>query len=177
MDELIEDLRNEFQRYKLLIEKALAQVPDESLNRVVAPGCNSIAMIVRHLNGNLTSRLSEFLTTDGEKVWRDRDTEFLERSYARDELEELWRKAWLVVDQTLGSLTDADMQKKVTIRQEEWPVHGALCRLSAHLSYHAGQIVLLSRMFCEKDWHWLSVPKGKSKEYMSRPAQDRKPKA
>jgi uncharacterized damage-inducible protein DinB len=137
----IEHFAVEFRRYRDLADKAMAQVPDDALNRVPGPDANSIAMIVRHISGNLRSRFTDFLTTDGEKPWRDRDSEF--------------------VDAQLGALTDAHLQQTVTIRGVPATVQEALCRATAHVAYHAGQIVLLCRMYGTDAWTSLSIPKRK----------------
>ena len=159
---LIEDFRIEFARYRALGEKAMAQVPDNALNVVVAPDGNSIAMIVRHMSGNLVSRFTDFLTTDGEKPNRDRDREFDDRQYSRQEMDRLWSTGWDVLEKQLATLTDNDAQKQVTIRQQPLTVHAALTRSLAHLSYHVGQIVLLARMHATGAWESLSIPKAKS---------------
>ena len=161
MSTLIEHFAVEFRRYRDLADKAMAQVPDDALNRVPGPDANSIAMIVRHISGNLRSRFTDFLTTDGEKPWRDRDSEFVERPYTRDELREMWNASWTIVDAQLGALTDAHLQQIVTIRGVKASVQEALCRATAHIAYHAGQIVLLCRMYGSGDWTSLSIPKRK----------------
>jgi hypothetical protein len=156
---MITDFAGEFAKYKLTAEKAIAQVDDESLNRVVATDGNSIAMIVRHMSGNLRSRFTDFLTTDGEKPWRDRDDEFVTRRYSRAEIEQMWAAGWQVLDTTLGQLTEADYDRRVLLRGESISVHAALCRALAHAGYHSGQIVLLARMLAAGDWQWISIPK------------------
>ena len=156
---MITDFAGEFAKYRLTAERAIAQVDDESLNRVVATEGNSIAMIVRHINGNLRSRFTEFLTTDGEKPWRNRDDEFVTRTYSRADVERMWADGWQVIDDTLAQLSEADYQRRVLLRGESISVHAALCRALAHVGYHAGQIVLLARMQAAADWQWLSIPK------------------
>jgi uncharacterized damage-inducible protein DinB len=155
----IEHFAVEFRRYRDLADKAMAQVSDDALNRVPGPDANSIAMIVRHISGNLRSRFTDFLTTDGEKPWRDRDSEFVERPYTRDELRKMWDASWTIVDAQLGALTDAQLQETVTIRGVPATVQEALCRATAHVAYHAGQIVLLCRMYGAGAWTSLSIPK------------------
>jgi uncharacterized damage-inducible protein DinB len=161
MSTLIEHFAVEFRRYRDLADKAMAQVPDDALNRVPGPDANSIAMIVRHISGNLRSRFTDFLTTDGEKPWRDRDSEFVERPYTRDELRQMWNASWTIVDAQLGALTDAHLQQTVSIRGVPASVQEALCRATAHIAYHAGQIVLLCRIYGTGDWTSLSIPKRK----------------
>ena len=159
---MIDDFRGEYRRYRVIAERALAQMPDAGLNRVPAPDANSAAMIVRHMSGNLTSRFADFLTTDGEKPTRDRDQEFIERAYTRNEVDVFWLKGWTVLDGTLATLADADLTRTVTIRQQPLTVHAALCRSLAHVVYHVGQIVLLARMEATEPWQSLSIPKSGS---------------
>ncbi len=162
---MLSDLAAEFQRYRALGEKALAQMPDEALNRVTAPEGNSVAMIVRHIGGNLVSRFTDFLTSDGEKPWRDREREFDERPYSRAEMEEIWRRGWSVVETQLAALGDADLDREVSIRGQKMTVHAALCRSTTHIAYHVGQIVLLARAEATQPWQSLSIPRGKSDEF------------
>jgi hypothetical protein len=172
---LIEDFRSEFSRYRTLGERAIAQVPDSALNVVPAPDGNSIAMIVRHVSGNLISRFTDFLTTDGEKPDRDRDREFDDNSYSRNEVNALWKKGWDVIERELNSLKDGDVEKEVTIRQQPLTVHAALSRSLAHISYHVGQLVLLSRMHASGPWQSLSIPKGQSVSYNKAPTLEKAP--
>jgi uncharacterized damage-inducible protein DinB len=172
---MIDDFQAEYRRYRLLGEKALAQMPDAALNHVPAPEANSAAMIVRHMSGNLRSRFADFLTTDGEKPDRDRDQEFLERSYTRREVDDHWAQGWTVLESTLSSLTDADLSRTVTIRQQGLSVHAALCRSLAHVAYHVGQLVLLARMTATEPWQSLSIPRGASVAYNAAPNRERAP--
>ena len=168
---LISDFRSEYARYRQLAEKALAQMPDAELNRVPAPDANSAAMIVRHMSGNLISRFTNFLTEDGEKPNRDRDREFDERPYTRDEVTGLWANGFAALDEALAPLTDADLERPVTIRQQSMTVHAALARSLAHLSYDVGQIVLLARIHAAAPWESLSIPKGQSTQYNAAPSR------
>jgi len=172
---MIEDFRSEYERYRLLAEKALAQMPDEALNRVPSREGNSAAMIVRHVSGNLISRFRNYLTEDGEKPDRDRDREFDERPYARAEMLELWTRGWAVLDANVGALTDADLARTVTIRQQPMTVHASLSRSLAHVAYHVGQIVLLAREYADHDWESLSIPRGQSQQYNAAPTREKKP--
>ena len=165
----IADFRSEYARYRQIAEKAMRQMPDVLLNRVPAADANSAAMIVRHMSGNFVSRFTNFLTEDGEKPTRDRDAEFDERTYTRDEVEELWAKGFAVLEDALDPLGDADLQRTVTIRNQPMTVHAALARSLAHLSYHVGQIVLLARLYAAGPWESLSIPKGQSKSYNAAP--------
>ena len=171
---MIEDFRFELQRYRLLAEKALAQMPDGALNTVPAPDGNSAAMIVRHMSGNLLSRFTDFLTSDGEKPARDRDAEFADGTYTRDEMNAMWKEGWAVLEDTLAKLRDEDFSRSVTIRQQPLTVHAALCRAVAHQAYHVGQLVLLARMTAQGEWQSLSIPKGESRRYNAAPDREQK---
>jgi hypothetical protein len=172
---MIKDFLDEYARYKMMGYKAIAQIPDDRLNEIIGPNGNSIAILVRHISGNLISRFTDFLTTDGEKLWRNRDSEFERVDCGRQELEDLWAKGWAVLETQLKALTDQDLLKQVSIRGQAWTVHGALTRSLAHLSYHVGQIVVLARILCSGDWEWISVAKGKSKEYNLNPTKEKIP--
>jgi uncharacterized damage-inducible protein DinB len=169
---LIADFRTEYGRYRQIAEQAMKQMPDVLLNRVPAPDANSAAMIVRHMSGNFVSRFTNFLTEDGEKPNRDRDAEFEERTYSREEMEELWAKGFAVLEDALAPLGDADLARTVTIRNQPMTVHAALARSLAHLSYHVGQIVLLARIYASGPWESLSIPKGQSNEYNAAPERE-----
>lgn len=172
---MLKDFVDEFLRYKLMGEKALIQVADENLNQIFAPDLNSVAMIVRHISGNLLSRFTDFLTTDGEKSWRDRESEFAEKEYSRAEMMQLWEKGWTLLETELVQLGDDDLSKQVTIRGQAFTVHEALARSIAHIAYHVGQIILLARLQAHGEWHWISVPKGKSAEYNQNPTMEKRP--
>lgn len=170
---LIDDFRDQYTSYRQLAEKALAQMPDAELNRVLAPEGNSAAMVVRHMSGNLVSRFTNFLTEDGEKPDRDRDREFDERPYTRAEVNALWAKGFAALDAALAPLGDEDLQRTVTIRRQPMTVHAALCRSLAHLAYHVGQIVLLARIHAATPWESLSIPRNRSEQFnagMKRPS-------
>jgi len=173
---MIEDFVTEFARYRSIGEKAIGQVPDEEdLNRVLGEENNSIAIVMRHIGGNLRSRFTDFLTSDGEKPWRNRDTEFENRQFTRDELNAVWRGGWEVLERELSALSDADLDRQVSIRGQSLTVSAALARSVAHIAYHVGQIVLLARILKERDWQWISIPKGKSEEYNKAPDKEKKP--
>src|SRR6478672_8961201 len=131
---LIDDLRFEYVRWRQVAEKAIAQMPDEALNYVPSPEGNSVAMLVRHVSGNLVSRFTDFLVEDGEKPDRDRDAEFAERPYTRAEVNEMMRRGFGAVDAALASLTDDDVARTVTIRGQSMTVHAALTRSLAHIA-------------------------------------------
>jgi hypothetical protein len=172
---MLHDFIDEYRRYRAIGQRALAQIPDAALDHVSAPDGNSPAMLVRHLSGNLASRFTDFLVSDGEKPWRDREQEFAERAYTRVEVDALWADGWRVVETTLAGLTDADLARTVTIRGEPWSVHAALCRSLAHAAYHVGQLVLLARQSAAEPWRWISIPKGASAAYNAAPTLERGP--
>ena len=172
---MIEDFTDEYRRYKVIGQKALDQLSEPDINRVIGQGNNSVAVIVRHLSGNLVSRFTDFLDTDGEKPWRNRDAEFEDAEYGRAEAQQLWDRGWEVLEGTLGSLSEADLGRRVTIRGQELTVHEALSRSLAHVAYHIGQIVLLGRACQGASWEWISIPRGKSEEYNQSPTMEKKP--
>jgi Protein of unknown function (DUF1572) len=169
------DFISEYERYRAMGEKAMEQVSDEGLNRVLAPDGNSIAMIVRHMGGNLVSRFTDFLTADGEKPWRNRDGEFADGTYTRAEVDEAWKTGWDVVSAELGRLTDDDLERLIAIRGQELTVHEALCRSLAHAAMHVGQIILLARILATDEWKWISIPKGQSQQYNQNPTLEKHP--
>ncbi len=165
----------EYRRYRAIAEKAIAQVDEAGLNRIPCIDGNSIAMIMRHLSGNLKSRFTDFLTTDGEKPWRHRDQEFQEGQYSLASLKQEWDEAWGLIEQTLADLSDDDMEREVKIRGVGLCVREALNRSMAHVAYHVGQITLLARMDQQGAWAWISVPKGRSAEYNKNPTKEKAP--
>jgi hypothetical protein len=172
---LIKDLVDEYTRYRSIGEKAIQQVSDEALNSVPGADNNSIATIVRHISGNLRSRFTDFLTSDGEKPWRDRDSEFKGTHYDRREVDHMWAEGWGVLESELSQLSDDQLQQHIYIRGQAWTIHDALCRSLAHVSYHVGQIVLLARILNDGNWKWISIPKGQSREYNMNPTMEKKP--
>lgn len=156
---------NEFRRYKSLAERAMAQVTDDQLQVALDPESNSIAVIIKHLAGNMRSRFMDFLTTDGEKPDRNRDSEFESPPFARAELIQLWEVGWGYVFQALEPLTDSDLARTIHIRTEPYSVNEAIQRQLAHYAYHVGQIVFLAKHFRSAQWKSLSIPRGKSKDF------------
>jgi uncharacterized damage-inducible protein DinB len=154
-----------FRYYKKLGDRAMAQCPDEGLFATLDAESNSIAIVVKHMAGNMRSRWTSFLTTDGEKPDRNRDTEFEEPPVTRAELMELWERGWKYLFDALEPLTDADASRTVTIRTEPHSVMQAINRQVAHYSYHVGQIVYLARHFAGDKWQSLTIPKKKSGEF------------
>lgn len=167
----------EFKRYKIMVEKTLGQVSDHELNRVPFDGGNSIAMIVRHLSGNLKSRFTNFLTDDGEKVWRNRENEFASGYFDRIKLLTAWDEAWSIVLGQLEVIAEEDLTSMVVIRGVKLPVVEALNRSVSHVAYHVGQIILLGRMYKGSNWEWISIPPGKSDEYNANPTLEKYPGA
>ncbi len=161
----LEDSLAVFRYYKKLADGAIAQLTDEQLYLVLDPEMNSIALIVKHVAGNMRSRWVDFLTSDGEKPDRNRDTEFVDPPLTREALIELWEHGWNCVFEALGPLSEADMGRTVTIRGEAHSVMQAINRQSAHYSYHVGQIVVLAKHFQHERWKSLSVPRNRSAEF------------
>lgn len=172
MRDVLSSIEGEYTRYKALAERAIEQVRDDELFRA-GDEDNSIAVIVRHLAGNFRSRFTDFLTTDGEKPWRDRDSEFVERTQTRAELMAAWQDGWQVLFETLASLTDAHLAQQVAIRGQRVAVHDALHRSLAHASYHVGQIVYIAKTFRGSAWKTLSIPRGQSAAYNASPVSER----
>ncbi len=163
----IEDSLAVFRYYKSLAERAMQQVRDEDLFATLDAEANSIAIVVKHMAGNMRSRWTDFLTTDGEKPDRDRDSEFVAPPATRAALLALWEEGWSRLLGAIEPLTDADLQRTVTIRGEAHSVMQAINRQVAHLSYHVGQIVLLAKHFAGDRWQSLTVPRNKSAEFNS----------
>ena len=154
-----------FHYYKKLTERAMEQVSDEQLVTVLDGEMNSIAIIVKHLVGNMRSRWMDFLVSDGEKRDRKRDTEFEEPPTTRAALIKLWDEGWNYVFTALEPLSDADMDRTVMIRGEPHSVMQAINRQMAHYAYHCGQIVFLAKHLQARQWKALTVPRGKSEEF------------
>jgi len=148
-----------FRQYKKLAEGAMAQVSDEELASVLDAEMNSIALVVKHMAGNMRSRWTDFLTTDGEKPDRNRDSEFVEPPATRAELMAAWEDGWSRVWAALEPLSDDDLGRTITIRGEPHSVMQAIQRQIAHYAYHVGQIVLLAKHFRGETWRSLSMPK------------------
>jgi len=157
------DIIRTFRNYKTLGERAMAQTPDAALLTELDANSNSIAIVVKHVGGNLRSRFRDFLTTDGEKPDRHRDTEFEMHSPAsRTDMMQWWEAGWTTALATLEAMTPDDVMRTVHIRGEAFLVVEALNRSAAHIAYHIGQIVYLARHFAGPEWTSLSIPKGAS---------------
>jgi hypothetical protein len=155
----------QFRYYKLLGDQTFAQVPDEKLFWQANEDSNSIANLVKHLSGNMRSRWTDFLTSDGEKEWRDRDSEFENDIATRQELVERWEEGWSALFGALTPLTAEDLGKIIYIRNQGHTVTEAINRQLAHYPYHVGQIVFIGKMICDSNWSSLSIPKGKSNSF------------
>lgn len=162
----LDEVRRQFRGHKRLGEGAIAQLKDEELFVALDPESNSIAVIVKHLAGNMRSRFTDFLTTDGEKPDRHRDQEFEMRSgTTRAEMMRWWEEGWAHVFSALEAVKPEDLMRTVAIRGEPHNVLQALNRQVAHYAYHVGQIVFLAKHFRSTEWKSLSVPRGKSEEF------------
>jgi hypothetical protein len=164
--EYLTNVSKEFRKTKQLADRAIAQVSDHDLFEIISPESNSIAIIMKHLAGNMRSRWTDFLTSDGEKPDRQRDTEFIiETKDTKDRLLEFWEAGWRCLFSALDSLKTEDVDKTVYIRNEPQLVLEAINRQIKHYAYHVGQIVFLARYFAGEKWQTLSIPKGKSEEF------------
>lgn len=163
----LESIKRQFLYYKDLGEKAIEQVPEEKLFWQFNSESNSIATIVKHLSGNMISRWTDFLTSDGEKEWRNRDGEFENDIQTKAELIAIWNKGWDCFFNTINSLTENDLTKIIYIRNQGHTVMEAINRQLAHYPYHIGQIVFVAKMIKNEDWQSLSIPRNKSGDYNS----------
>ena len=164
----LEDSLEVFRYYKKLAERAMEQVSDEQLFAALDEESNSIAIVVKHMAGNMRSRWTDFLATDGEKPDRNRDSEFVEPPASREALLRLWEDGWGRVFGALEPLSDADLGRTITIRGEAHSVMQAINRQIAHYANHIGQIVMLAKHFAHAGWQPLSVPRNRSAEFNRR---------
>jgi hypothetical protein len=164
----LKSVQKQFEYYKMLGEKTFEQLSDEQLFWQFNEESNSIATIVKHLWGNMLSRWTDFLTTDGEKEWRKRDEEFDNDIADRTELIDKWNESWTCLFNAINPLTDNDLAKEIFIRNQGHSITEAINRQLAHYPYHIGQIVFIGKMLCNDKWTSLSIPKGNSKEYNAR---------
>lgn len=158
----LDEARRQFRGYKRLAEDSIAQCSDEDLFRPLDPESNSIAILVQHIAGNARSRFTDFLTTDGEKPDRNRDSEFEPVVKTREELMKRWESGWDVVFKMLESLAPEDLTRTVTVRGESYSALRAINRQIAHYAHHIGQIVFVAKHYRGAQWKTLSIPKGKS---------------
>lgn len=151
--------------YKDLGDKTFAQLTEADFHYQPNAASNSIALIIQHMAGNMLSRWTDFLTTDGEKEWRNRDTEFEEQQLSKEALLAFWEKGWACCLNTIRSLNEDDLMKTVTIRSEPLTVVDAINRQLAHYPYHVGQLIFLGKIITGNNWQNLSIPKGNSENY------------
>jgi hypothetical protein len=164
----LKDSLSLFRYYKGLSERAMAQVSDDGLFTTVDEENNSIAIIVKHMAGNMLSRWTDFLTSDGEKPTRNRDSEFVDPPATRESLLQLWNESWAVLFGALEPLSDADLDRTVNIRGEAHSVMQAINRQLTHYAYHSGQIVLLAKHLSPAGWQSLTIPRNRSTEFNRR---------
>jgi len=174
MGSMVSRIGAEFHRYKALGEGAFEQLEADELGRGDA-GALSIATLVWHVSGNLASRFTDFLESDGEKPWRDREGEFEPRAVTAPELREKWERGWGVLEGALRDLRDEDLSRTITIRGVGLRVDEALLRALAHVSYHVGQIVYVAKGLRGADWRYLSIPPGGTAAYAANPDRERAP--
>ena len=164
----LKDSLSLFRYYKRLADGALAQISEEQLYAVLDPEANSIAVIVKHMAGNMLSRWTGFLTSDGEKPFRDRDSEFTDPPRPRQALMEMWEQGWQSLFSALDPLSEDDMTRTITIRGEAHSVMQAINRQLGHYAYHCGQIVLLAKHYQQDKWRSLSIPRSRSADFNRR---------
>lgn len=165
IENYLSDAIASFHNYKKLAERAMEQISDDEFFKQIDEESNSIAIIVKHIAGNLKSRWTDFLTSDGEKDFRNRDSEFIAEGDTRESLMAFWEESWQILFTELGALKADDFSKTITIRQQPHTICEAINRQLTHYSYHIGQITFLAKHFRSKDWKTLSVPKNKSSEF------------
>ena len=161
----LESTIKQFEYYKMLGDKTFAQLNEEQLFWQFNEESNSIAIIVKHLCGNMLSRFKDFLTSDGEKEWRNRDAEFENDIINKADLLYKWDEGWQCLFNAINTLTEQDLSKEIYIRNQGHTVTEAINRQLAHYPYHVGQIVFLGKMLCNQNWQSLSIPKGNSKNF------------
>jgi len=164
-NDYLDSVKKQFQYYKMLGDKTFSQLNEDALFWQFNEDSNSIAIIVSHLSGNMLSRWTDFLTSDGEKEWRNRDEEFEPRISSRNELLEKWEQGWNCLFNAIDPLTPTDLSRIIYIRNQGHTVLEAINRQLAHYPYHVGQIVMLGKMLAKDGWQSLSIPKGKSQAY------------
>lgn len=165
-NEYLKIVRERFESVKDLGDKTINQLSEKDIHWKLNEASNSIAIIAKHLSGNMISRWSDFLTTDGEKSSRNRDQEFEDDVSSKQEMITIWEKGWKTLLDTLNGLENQDLLNNITIRGERHTVLEAIERQMAHYSYHVGQIVYIGKQLKDESWETLSIPKGKSEEYL-----------
>lgn len=167
MESYLSSIHKQFQYYKSLGDKTMAQLTFDEMQSIMKPATNSIAILVKHIAGNALSRWTNFMTEDGEKDWRNRDCEFIDEFNSINELIDYWNKGWQCLFDAIEPLTIDDLEKIIYIINQGHTVTEAINRQLAHYAYHVGQIVLLGTQIKGDDWKSLSIPKGKSQSYNS----------
>jgi uncharacterized damage-inducible protein DinB len=173
MRDVVASIEQEYRRYRKLGSGTLEQLDRRRLTERVSRESSSVATIVWHVAGNLESRFTDFLTTDGEKPWRDREDEFADRDASPEEVAEKWARGWEVLESALAELTDDDLPRTVTIRGVAHSVSEALHRSLAHTAYHVGQMTFLGKMLCGQDWTYLSIAPGGTVAYNENPTREK----
>jgi hypothetical protein len=174
MEQALEAWREAFRSQKTLIERAVAQLSGDQLHEAIAPGTNSIAVILVHMAGSMRSRFTDWLTTDGEKPWRNREGEFdaaAARALSREEIMSRWESAWAILFGALDALAPVDSERTITIRAEPHTIPLAIERQVSHYGYHAGQVVLIAKILTQRagrDWQHLSIPPGQTDAFNDR---------
>lgn len=161
----LKSIKQQFEYYKILGEKAIEQLEEEQLFIALNEDSNSIATIIKHISGNMLSRWTDFLNSDGEKEWRNRDAEFENDIKTKSELLAIWNKGWTCLFEAINPLEEKDLSKIIYIRNEGHTVTEAINRQLAHYPYHIGQIVFLAKLLKKTEWNSLSIPKNKSANY------------
>jgi len=170
----LESIERNFRSQKRTADKAIAQLSDEQLRIPLDENTNSIAVIMKHVGGNLRSRFTDFLTSDGDKPDRNRDGEFIDDFPDRQAILDHWERGWQILFGTLASLKAVDLNKTITIRNEPHTVIDALHRSLAHCGYHAGQIVQLARYLAKDRWETITIPRGGSEAFNRSPGPKRR---
>lgn len=161
----LQSAKRQFNLYKHLGDKSIEQLDEEGLYWQPDEESNSVALLIKHLHGNMLSRWTDFMTTDGEKEWRDRDSEFMIKERNVDQLKQQWEDGWKCLFEALDSITDADLDRIIYIRNDGLTVLDAISRQISHYCYHVGQIVYIAKMQVRDNWQNLSIPKNASGAY------------
>ena len=161
----LSSVKNLFRYYKTLGDRTLEKLNEEQIHWQYNQESNSVAIIIKHIAGNSLSRWTDFLTTDGEKPWRDRDQEFEDPLSSKEDLLALWDKGWQCIYNSIDALTEDDLMRTVYIRKESHTVIEAINRQLAHIPYHVGQIIYIAKMVAVENWSSLTIPKGQSKAF------------
>jgi uncharacterized protein DUF1572 len=172
-NDIVKSVEAEYRRYKATAEGAFEQVADDKLSKAGAGGGNSLAILCWHISGNLKSRFTDFLSSDGEKPWRQREEEFADRSVSPSEFMAKWEEGWSVLFATLDSIGDDQLSDEIHIRGQAMRVHEALHRSLSHTSYHVGQIVYIAHAFAGDEWRYLSIPPGGTAAYNAAPTMEK----